>query len=79
MILQNVQVINARIQDEEVRKRPDRAEADRFYNYPYVALEEALANAVYHKVMEANGSPPAIFETDEESHYSTQLIVLKYH
>jgi ATP-dependent DNA helicase RecG len=34
---------------EEVRKRPDRAEADRFFNYPYVALEEALANAVYHK------------------------------
>jgi hypothetical protein len=24
---------------EEIRKRPDRAEADRFYNYPYVALE----------------------------------------
>lgn len=34
---------------EEIRKRPDRAEADRFYNYPYVALEEALSNAVYHK------------------------------
>jgi ATP-dependent DNA helicase RecG len=34
---------------EEVRKRPDRAEADRFYNYPYVALEEILANGVYHK------------------------------
>ena len=34
---------------EEVRKRPDRAEADRFYNYPYVALEEVLANAIYHK------------------------------
>jgi len=34
---------------EEIRKRPDRAEADRFYNYPYVAIEEALANAVYHK------------------------------
>lgn len=34
---------------EEVRKRPDRAEADRFYNYPYIALEESLANAVYHK------------------------------
>jgi ATP-dependent DNA helicase RecG len=34
---------------EEVRKRPDRAEADRFYNYPYEALEEILANAVYHK------------------------------
>lgn len=35
---------------EEIRKRPDRAEADRFYNYPYVALEEVLANAVYHKI-----------------------------
>lgn len=34
---------------EEVRKRPDRAEADRFYNYPYEALEEVLANSVYHK------------------------------
>ncbi|MFI5342720.1 MAG: ATP-binding protein [Chlamydiales bacterium] len=34
---------------EEIRKRPDRAEADRFYNYPYVALEEVMANAVYHK------------------------------
>jgi ATP-dependent DNA helicase RecG len=36
---------------EEIRKRPDRAEADRFYNYPYVALEDVLANAVYHKIM----------------------------
>lgn len=133
---------------EEVRKRPDRAEADRFYNYPYVALEEALANAVYHKdyaqrepieisirpdrieilsfpgplpplkiadlnkgtanvrtyrnrrigdflkelyltegrctgvpkihkAMEANGSPPAIFKTDEGSHYF--LTVLPIH
>jgi ATP-dependent DNA helicase RecG len=133
---------------EEIRKRPDRAEADRFYNYPYVALEEALANAVYHKnyaqrepieisirpdrieilsfpgplpplkienlnrgaarvrtyrnrrigdflkelhltegrctgvpkirrAMEGNGSPPAIFETDDECHYF--LTVLPIH
>jgi ATP-dependent DNA helicase RecG len=133
---------------EEIRKRPDRAEADRFYNYPYVALEEVLANAVYHKdyaqrepieisikpdrieilsfpgplpplkiedlnkgsarvrtyrnrrigdflkelhltegrctgvpkihkAMEANGSPPAIFETDQECHYF--LVVLPIH
>ena len=34
---------------EKVIKYPDRAEADRFFNYPYAALEEALANAVYHK------------------------------
>ena len=30
-------------------KHPDRAEADHIYNYPYEAIEEALANAVYHK------------------------------
>ncbi|MBR0419881.1 MAG: winged helix-turn-helix transcriptional regulator [Erysipelotrichaceae bacterium] len=34
---------------EKVVKYPDRAEADRFFNYPYAAIEEALANAVYHK------------------------------
>ena len=34
---------------EKVVKVPDRAEADRFYNFPYRAVEEALANAVYHK------------------------------
>lgn len=25
------------------------AEANRFFNYPYAAIEEALSNAVYHK------------------------------
>lgn len=35
--------------EEHIRKYPDRAEADRYFNYPYDALEEALANAVYHK------------------------------
>jgi len=34
---------------EQVVKIPDRAEADRFFNYPYAAIEEALSNAVYHK------------------------------
>ena len=34
---------------EKVIKYPDRAEADRFFNYPYAAIEEDLANAVYHK------------------------------
>ncbi|MBU0952295.1 MAG: putative DNA binding domain-containing protein [Elusimicrobia bacterium] len=34
---------------EEVRKIPNQAEAMRFFNYPYLAIEEALANAVYHK------------------------------
>lgn len=30
-------------------KRSDRPEADRFFNYPYTAIKEALSNAVYHK------------------------------
>ncbi len=34
---------------EKVVKHPDRAEADRFFNYPYAAVEEALSNAVYHR------------------------------
>ncbi|WP_295996154.1 RNA-binding domain-containing protein [uncultured Adlercreutzia sp.] len=38
-----------RVIEEHVIKRPDAAEADRYFNYPYAALEEALANAVYHK------------------------------
>lgn len=34
---------------EKVFKLPGQAEALRFYNYPFAALEEALVNAVYHK------------------------------
>lgn len=34
---------------EHIRKVPYQAEAIRFFNYPYVALEEALVNAVYHR------------------------------
>ena len=34
---------------EKVVKHPDRAEADRFFNFPYAAIEEALSNAVYHR------------------------------
>lgn len=34
---------------EHVVKRGDRPEADRFVTFPYAAVEEALANAVYHR------------------------------
>ena len=34
---------------EKVVKYPDRAEADRFFNYPFAAIEESLSNAVYHR------------------------------
>ena len=41
--------ISNTIVQERVQKLPDVAEAKRFFNYPYEAIEEALANAVYHK------------------------------
>lgn len=34
---------------EHIFKYPDRAEADRIYNVPYIAIEEALVNAMYHR------------------------------
>ena len=35
--------------EEKTVKVGDKAEADRFYNYPFNAIEEALSNAVYHR------------------------------
>lgn len=37
---------------ERIVKYPDRAEADRCYNFPYAAIKEALSNAVYHRSYE---------------------------
>lgn len=37
---------------EKVMKISGQAEAERFYNFPFEAVEEALANAVYHKSYE---------------------------
>lgn len=44
--------IRNNIIEERVSKVPDQAEAHRYVNFPYEALEEALANAVYHKSYE---------------------------
>jgi ATP-dependent DNA helicase RecG len=38
--------------EEKILKHPDRPEADRFFNYPFAAIEEALCNAVYHRSYE---------------------------
>jgi ATP-dependent DNA helicase RecG len=41
--------IQATLIEEKVVKIPNQAEANRFFNYPYRALEETLVNAVFHK------------------------------
>lgn len=48
--------VNTNIIKETVIKHSTRAEADRFYNYPYDAIEETISNAVYLKSYEI-GSP----------------------
>jgi ATP-dependent DNA helicase RecG len=44
--------IQSMVIEEKVTKHPDRPEADRFFNYPFPAIEEALCNAVYHRSYE---------------------------
>jgi ATP-dependent DNA helicase RecG len=44
--------IRSMVIEEKVVKYPDRPEADRFFNYPFPAIEEALCNAVYHRSYE---------------------------
>ena len=56
---------------EFVRKIPGRAEADRFFNYPYAALEEVLVNAVYHRSYEDH-------EPVEVRVYSDRILVVSY-
>lgn len=50
---------------ERVIKYPDRAEADRFFNYPYAALEEALSNAVYHRAYDVREPIEVRIENDK--------------
>lgn len=44
--------IKTNIIQEHVSKVPNQAEAVRYFNYPYQAIEEAVVNAVYHKSYE---------------------------
>ncbi|NVO29922.1 RNA-binding domain-containing protein [Hymenobacter lapidiphilus] len=50
---QALEFLRNQVVREEVLKISGRAEAERFFNYPYDALEEALANAVYHRSYES--------------------------
>ena len=56
---------------EKVVKHPDRAEADRFFTYPYAAVEEALVNAVFHKSYKIN-APVSV------RIYSNRIMIINY-
>ena len=47
-----LEYIKSQIIVENVLKVPRQAEAIRFFNYPYEAVEETLANAIYHRSYE---------------------------
>ena len=44
--------LQTQVVTEETQKIPNQAESLRYFNYPFAALEEALANAVYHRSYE---------------------------
>lgn len=50
---------------EKVAKVPGQAEAERIYNIPYAAVEEALSNAVYHRSYQI-GEPITVMVTPEK-------------
>ena len=59
-----LQYIRNTIITEKVVKYPNRPEADRFFNYPLAAIEEALSNAVYHRAYDEREPIEVRVETD---------------
>ena len=49
LVKQTMDYLRTNILFETVQKVSGRAEANRFWNYPYDALEEAVVNSLYHR------------------------------
>jgi ATP-dependent DNA helicase RecG len=63
-IISALQYIKNSAIQEQVIKVPTKAEAIRFFSYPYTAIEEALVNAVYHKSYEIDAPIEVRIELD---------------
>ena len=61
----SVNYIDRNFLKQAVVKYPDRPEADRFWNFPLPAIEEALGNAIYHRSYEVR-EPVKVRITPEE-------------
>lgn len=63
-LLSGLQYIKNAIIQEQVIKVPNKAQAIRFFSYPYTAIEEALVNSVYHKSYEIDAPVEVRIEQD---------------
>ena len=50
---------------EAISKTPDKAQSEKVWNFPYAAVEELLANAVYHRSYQVN-EPITVKITDRD-------------
>ncbi len=71
MIRESIDYIDRNYLKQIVIKHPDRPEAERVWNFPLAAIEEAVVNAVYHRSYE-------IRESIEVRITPEDLVVLSY-
>ena len=64
-LIRALEYLQTNVIREEVAKVEGQAQANRFYNYPYAAIEEVLANAVYHRSYEQRNTIEVNVRLDE--------------
>lgn len=57
---------------EKISKSPKHAEAERVFNFPFAAIEEAFSNAVYHKSYQI-GEPITVTVTPDKMEITSLL------